>query len=376
LGGWVGEQRVNQDTCSPERKARLDALGFDWDPYGTDWDQGFGHLQAYVREYKDCRVPHFYKLSNGYRLGGWILKQRQSRDTLSAERKARLDALGFDWDPLTTDWQEGFEHLKAYVQEHGHCRVQLRYKSQDGYPLGSWVGNQRELQDTRSDAEKGQLNSLGFIWNARDALWEEGFEHLRAYVNEVKDCRVPLQYRSPDGHRLGQWVSDQRQARDRLASERKARLDALGFDWNRVTTRWEEGFEHLQAYVNEYKHCRVPLDYRSPDGYRLGQWVHNQRQRPSFVSPERKARFDALGFDWSPQDTAWEKGFRYLTMYKGRERHCRVPQAHKEDGFGLGQWVTRQRNNKDRLSEEQRQGLEKLGFVWNVSLGRSRKSSP
>jgi superfamily II DNA or RNA helicase len=178
LGGWVGEQRVNQDTCSPERKARLDALGFDWDPYGTDWDQGFGHLQAYVREYKDCRVPHFYKLSNGYRLGGWILKQRQSRDTLSAERKARLDALGFDWDPLTTDWQEGFEHLKAYVQEHGHCRVQLRYKSQDGYPLGSWVGNQRELQDTRSDAEKGQLNSLGFIWNARDALWEEGFEHL------------------------------------------------------------------------------------------------------------------------------------------------------------------------------------------------------
>jgi hypothetical protein len=290
-----------------------------------------------VREYKDCRVPQLYKLSNGYRLGGWVFKQRQSRDTLSAERKARLDALGFDWDPFTTDWQEGFEHLRAYVQERGHCHVQLKYKSQDGYPLGSWVGNQRELQDTRSDAEKEQLNSLGFIWNARDALWEEGFEHLRAYVNEVKDCRVPLQYRSPDGHKLGQWVSDQRQRSSFVSPERKARLDALGFDWDPVTTRWEEGFEHLQAYVKEYKHCRIPLDYKSPDGHKLGQWVHNQRQRPSFVAPERKARLDALGFDWSPQDTAWEKGFRYLTMYKEREGHCSVPQAHKEDGFGLGQ---------------------------------------
>jgi hypothetical protein len=58
------------------------------------------------------------------------------------------------------------------------------------------------------------------------------------------------------------------------------------------------GTPGLQAYVKEYKHCRVPRQYKSPDGYNLGQWVSNRRQRSSIVSPERKAQLAALGFDW------------------------------------------------------------------------------
>jgi hypothetical protein len=149
-----------------------------------------------------------------------------------------------------------------------------------------------------------------------------------------------------------------------MTSERRARLDALGFDWNVVTTRWEEAFDHFQVFVKEYKHCRVPQQYKSPDGYKLGQWVSNLRNKPGSISPEHRARLDALGFDWNPHDTAWEKGFSHLTMYKEREGHCRVPQAYNENGFGLGQWVSQQRNNKEKLSEERRQRLGKLGFVW------------
>jgi hypothetical protein len=47
----------------------------------------------------------------------WVDNQRQSRDELSAERKGRLDTLGFDWDPLTTLWDEGFECLQSFVEE-------------------------------------------------------------------------------------------------------------------------------------------------------------------------------------------------------------------------------------------------------------------
>jgi hypothetical protein len=299
LGGWVAEQRHKQDAVFPERKARLNALGFDWDPFKTGWEDGFDHLTAYVKEHEDCRVPHEYKSPDGYRLGGWVPKQRQSRERLSTEQQSRLDTLGFDWDPVTTRWKEGYEHLKVYVIQHGHCRVPLQYKSPDGYRLGKWVGDRRELQDTMSAMEKEQLTSLGFIWNVPEALWEKAFEYLTTYVKEYKHCRVLVQYESPDGYKLGRWVHVQRQWQDRLSVERKSRLEALGFDWDLLTTQWEKGFEHLQVYVREQNNCRVPQKYKSPDGYKLGQWVNNQRAKRSSLSVERIERLDALGFIWN-----------------------------------------------------------------------------
>jgi Helicase associated domain len=307
LGGWVAEQRHKRDAISPERKARLDSLDFDWDPFKTDWEEGFEHLTAYVKEYQHCRVPHAYRSPDGYRLGGWVLKQRQSRDKLSAEQRLRLDGLGFDWDPVATRWKQGFERLRDYVRQHGHCRVPLRYKSPDGFPLGKWVGDRRELQDTTSPKEREELTSLGFIWNVHEDSWEEGFEHLTAYVKEHKHCRVPVQYRSSDGYRLGRWVHVQRRWQDRLSVERRSRLDALGFVWDPAATQWETGFEHLQEYVRMHKHCRVPHKYKSSDGFALGIWVNNLRKRRSFLSDERIGRLDALGFIWNTRQAGIEK---------------------------------------------------------------------
>jgi hypothetical protein len=56
-------------------------------------------------------------------LGSWIVRQRSNRDTLSIERKTRLDALGFDWGPMAIYWDEGFRYLKMYM---GCCELQVR----------------------------------------------------------------------------------------------------------------------------------------------------------------------------------------------------------------------------------------------------------
>jgi hypothetical protein len=90
-------QHIQEGRMSPERKARLDALGFVWDALADQWEEGFEHLQAYVSEHGYCRLPHKHMCADGYRLGAWVNKQRQKQDGMPAEQKARLDALGFVW---------------------------------------------------------------------------------------------------------------------------------------------------------------------------------------------------------------------------------------------------------------------------------------
>jgi hypothetical protein len=333
LGGWVSAQRLSIDSLLDERKARLDALGFDWDPHETSWNEGFEHLLEYLKEHKDCNVRQQFKSPVGYKLGQWVGQQRTRHDTLSAQKKAKLDALGFDWDPIRTQWADGFKHLQEYVEEHKDCNVPALYTSADGYRLGTWVTFQRVSQNRLPSERKTQLDKLGFDWDPITTQWEKGFSHLQAYLREHKDCIVPYNYKSSDGYNLGAWVTRNRKRKSSLSFERIARLDALGFDWiERHDSLWEKGFEHYQEYLKEHKHCNVSQQYKSSDGYKLGLWVSNQRNRRSSLSIERLARLDAVGFDWDPIATQWKEGLQYLKSYKAREGHCRVPGQHIEDG--------------------------------------------
>jgi superfamily II DNA or RNA helicase len=366
LGQWVSKQRQRKRSLSKERRRRLDELGFVWDPLDAAWEDGLRYLALYKKRTGHCLVPHLHK-EGDYRLGQWVNVQRTNKAALSEERCQELSELGFVWDVPGTFWEKAFEHLQVFVKNHKHCRVPAQYKTADGYPLGSWVVTLRH-RAALSTEQKARLDALGFDWDPLTTQWEEGFKHLQAFVQEHRHCHVTIGYRSPDGCQLGNWVSNQRQSRDKLSTERKGRLDTLGFDWDPLTARWEEGFERLQSFVEEHKHCRVFTDYIAPNGFPLGAWIRGQRQSRDKLSTERKGRLDELGFVWDPHEADWEEGFSYLKAYTEREGHCRVPISHVEDSFRLGEWVgtQRQRRRKARISHERIQRLDELGFVWSV----------
>jgi hypothetical protein len=97
LGSWVNTQRTqkNGGKLTTLRKACLDELGFVWDPHQSRWETMFTALKAHRDKYGDCNVPRKHNPA----LANWMQEQRrtETEGKLSAERKARLDALGFKW---------------------------------------------------------------------------------------------------------------------------------------------------------------------------------------------------------------------------------------------------------------------------------------
>ncbi len=96
LGRWVGRQRNKRTTMSTAWRRQLDATGFVWDPYASAWEKGFAALKQFKAREKHCRVPRRHQEA-AFNLGTWVVNQRNRRDTLSVQRRRRLDAIGFLW---------------------------------------------------------------------------------------------------------------------------------------------------------------------------------------------------------------------------------------------------------------------------------------
>ena len=94
LGIWVSHQRSNIDSISKDQLDRLNALGFVWNQFDQQWDDGFRALSTFQKREGHCKVPRGF-LENGFSLGIWIANQRRNKDNLSEDRLNRLNSLGF-----------------------------------------------------------------------------------------------------------------------------------------------------------------------------------------------------------------------------------------------------------------------------------------
>ncbi len=164
LGQWVILQRKAKDEMPAKRKTRLNAIGFVWDGHGHAWENGFTALSKFKVREGHCRVPR-YHIEGAYKLGQWVSVQRLSRDGMPAERRSRLDKIGFVWDQREHFWEKGFTALTKFKAREGHCRVHS-FHIERNFKLGQWVTTQRRSKTKMPAERKSQLNKIGFVWRA------------------------------------------------------------------------------------------------------------------------------------------------------------------------------------------------------------------
>ena len=389
LGWWVTKQRSAEKlgTLGQDKKKKLEQVGFVWGIRHAEytWEQSFQKLLAYKNEHGNVLVPRNYKTSDGFGLGRWVKAQRRAEKLgmLGQDKKHWLDQVGFVWGIRHAEytWEQSFQKLLAYKNEHGNVLVPRNYKTSDGFGLGWWVTSQRRKDKlgTLGQDNKHQLEQVGFVWGIRHAqhTWEKSFQKLLAYKKEHGSVLVPRNHKTSDGFRLGHWVANQRAAKRRgtLGQDNKHQLEQVGFVWGirHAEYTWEQSFQKLLAYKNEHGNVLVPRNYKTSDGFGLGWWVTKQRsaEKLGTLGQDKKHRLEQVGFVWETRHArhTWEQSFRKLLAYKKEHGHVLVPHMYKtSDGFRLGHWVANQRAAKRRgtLGQDNKHQLEQVGFVWGI----------
>lgn len=264
LGKWVVRQRyayLNPDRSSarvtPERKALLDKLGMVWEKYDP-WQERYDLALAYKTEHGDLEIPSVYKTADGVWLGSWVSRQRQALNSgssaLSSERRKLLRTL-FKGERRPSDpaadhgtvreanWERNFRSAARYARKYKHLLVPASYVDSDGVRLGVWISNLRAARKNRPDsyqvtpAHIKKLNSIGMVWDARDAKWGTAYQQAKAYYKAHGNLHAAANYKSDEtGFCLGDWLRRMREwdtTHDpKLTPERRAMLDKIGMEWS------------------------------------------------------------------------------------------------------------------------------------------------
>lgn len=264
LGKWVARQRyayLNPDRSSarvtPERKALLDKLGMVWEKYDP-WQERYDLALAYKTEHGDLEIPSVYKTADGVWLGSWVNRQRQALNSgssaLSSERRKLLRTL-FKGERRPSDpaadhgtvreanWERNFRSAARYARKYKHLLVPASYVDSDGVRLGVWISNLRAARKNRPDsyqvtpAHIKKLNSIGMVWDARDAKWGTAYQQAKAYYKAHGNLHAAANYKSDEtGFCLGDWLRRMREwdttHDSKLTPERRAMLDKIGMEWS------------------------------------------------------------------------------------------------------------------------------------------------
>jgi superfamily II DNA or RNA helicase len=272
-------------------------------------------------------------------------------------------------------WDFWFGLTLKFKDEFLNPNVPARYKTSEGYRLGSWQGDQRKLyRKTKLPPDRGKrLEEIGFKWELLEEKFEKGFRETLIYKNRTGDANAFKLFVTPEGYRLGHWQGIQRSnyKKGKLSSDRIKRLEEIGFVWEILEEQFEKGFQETLSYKESTGNPNVPQHYNTPEGFHLGNWQRHQRgyYKNGKLPAERIKRLEEIGFIWHIFEEQFEKGFRETLLYRNKNGDSNSPFDYKTPkDYRLGNWQNHQRVKfkKGKLSPDKIERLEEIGFKWEL----------
>lgn len=379
LGTWLIRLRrkyqKNPASIPEEQKKRLEAIGMQWeDKYTRQWNEGLQEATAYFQEHGHLNVPYTYRSPNRFALYNWLSNRldeyRSGR--MSAERYEALSAVGMVWEK-EDPWQVRYRLAKEYYDEHGTLEGMPADYAPDGVWVNKWLNEQKQIYRGKrkgkslTDEQIRLLDEIGIVWvTPTDAAWNRNYDKAKAFHAE----NGHLQITANDSVPLSVWLRKQRElyAGNKLTDGQIRKLDELGMQWA-VDDPWEIGFGHAEEYFRIHQELSSAGQYVCADGYRLGKWISNQREKyaKNALTKEQISRLEAIGMVWRLNDELWNRNYQFAKDFRKKYGNLNVPKAYKDKiGFDLNDWFRQQREayQKGTIPAERKRLLEEISFDW------------
>ena len=93
------KRKKDEGSLSKEDIEYFEKLGIKWTSYvPKSWDEAYTYAVIFFEEYGHLNVPSGYKTNDGFDLGNWIYLQRKNFNSLSEDRKNKLNLIDMIWD--------------------------------------------------------------------------------------------------------------------------------------------------------------------------------------------------------------------------------------------------------------------------------------
>uniref|UniRef100_A0A7S4J9Z7 Helicase-associated domain-containing protein n=1 Tax=Odontella aurita TaxID=265563 RepID=A0A7S4J9Z7_9STRA len=292
------------------------------------WEYMLASLAEFKRTHGHTRVPAKEVNRDGKRLGAWVTQQRvfyrqlkagSKTDSITEERIATLNLMGFEWEVqrdvalqehVESAWGANYKLLLCFHEKNGHCRVpQSRIHKLYDPKLAQWVTKQRREYNNMQSGKKhfltnervSRLEALSFDFvvtpdmhsrEKYDTDWKEMYSQLQDFKRLHGHLRVPCR---DDTVKLARWISTQRMRykkrqkgeKSTLSDDEIKELENIGIEWSvplgRIAGKsnepqWDAFYAELCKYKTEYGHCRIPFTAQSQH-YKLHRWLSKQKAK-------------------------------------------------------------------------------------------------
>ncbi|MGK5499934.1 Helicase associated domain protein [Streptomyces sp. URMC 125] len=269
LGAWISEQRraYRAGTLAKWRVELLEEAGMVWSVPDAAFEENLAAARAYHAVHGTLCAPRT-AVAEGRPIGQWLTNCRRPQGLgkdpeRAAQRAARLAEIDPDWNPAekgwTVDWQRQYSAVRSCVDGGASLEEIRPGVTVGGEDVGLWLARQRSEWERLVDGQRERLEALGVhptavapggqvdaadqpaeavvvVVPADATAWDRALAALRQYQGREGHTRVPRKWietvhdETGQEHpiRLGVWISNQRQRRNRLDAERAAVLEEMG----------------------------------------------------------------------------------------------------------------------------------------------------
>lgn len=310
-------------------------------------------------------------------LTGLLAPPSPAADSKPARRQAKPQR-GYS---LTAEkaFAQGLAHASTYYKQHQHLAV-AAHDTPGGYPLGQWLTNKRTAHTRMPPHQAAALTALYPWWNAPWSMqWQRTWHEARNHTTAHGPLQPAAGFPSTS-HNLGDWLYLQCTAYQALHPEQQHLLAQIGIDAPAAATARprrrslkasaEQALARARSYAAEHGHLAAPIT-TVHEGFRLGQWLSNQRgchrgHRP--LPANRVQALTAIDPWWCPPwNIGWQRVYhRIRSAGSNRLPHHSFTSFAELDPADAD-WLRQQCATYDELHPDQQHLLTDIGLTPHMA---------